>query len=66
MRPSCGPIHGNDHFFLQSTQQLFAIAIRGGRSRPDFVEINTQPEDLFLLLWAVGIRLAAVLKTDLS
>src|SRR5437870_8921164 len=52
MRPSCGPIDGNNHFFQQSTQQLFAIVIRGGRRRPDFVEISTERADLFFLLWA--------------
>ena len=32
-----GPIDGNNHFFRKSGERLFAIAIRGGRRRPDFM-----------------------------
>src|SRR5207253_8845155 len=31
-----GAIDSNNHLFQKSTQKLFAIAIRGGRRRPDF------------------------------
>jgi predicted ABC-type ATPase len=31
MNASFGAIEGNNHFFQKSAQQLFAIAIRGGR-----------------------------------
>src|SRR5262249_51597842 len=68
MRPSCGPIDGNNHFFQQSTQQLFAIAIRGGRRHPDFVEISTERADLFFLFWAecAGSLLLSLLPFRLS
>src|SRR5438552_18785728 len=46
-----GAIDSNNHLFQKSTQKLFAIAIRGGRRRPDFVQIGTERENfLFLFL----------------
>src|SRR5260370_188901 len=47
MRTTFGPIHPNDHFFDKSTQKLLAIAIRGGRRYPDFIQIGTERTNLF-------------------
>src|SRR5271165_5356353 len=46
-----GAIDGNNHLFQKSAQQLFAIAIRGGRRFPDFMQIGTERKNfLFLFL----------------
>src|SRR2546430_10628651 len=47
-RSPFGAIDGNNHLFQKSTQKLFAIAIRGGRRRPDFVQIGTERENFLL------------------
>jgi hypothetical protein len=35
-------IHTHYHFFEKSSQNLLAIAIGGGRLRPDFVQIGSE------------------------
>ena len=45
-----GAIDGNNHFFQKSAQKLLAIAICGGRRRPDFVQIGTERVNFLLLL----------------
>src|SRR4029077_7872411 len=47
MRTMFGPIHSNDHFFHKSTQEFFAITIRGSRRRPNLVQIGTERTKLF-------------------
>ena len=51
MPAAFGSIHTHNHFFQKSSQKLLAIAIAGGRRRPDFVQIGTELENfLFLAL----------------
>src|SRR2546429_6027626 len=51
-----GAIDSNNHLFQKSTQKLFAIAIRGGRRRPDFVQIGTERENFLFLFLAQHAR----------
>src|SRR5260370_39381482 len=51
-----GAIDSNKHLFQKSTQKLFAIAIRGGRRRPDFVQIGTERENFLFLFLAQHAR----------
>src|SRR5260370_13518360 len=56
MSTTFGPIHGNDHFFQKSTQKFFAIAIRGGRRHPDFVQIGTEKANLIFFFLTESAR----------
>jgi hypothetical protein len=49
MRAAFSLIHSHHHFFQKSAQKLFAITIRGGRRRPDFVQIGAEREQLLFL-----------------
>src|SRR2546425_3574642 len=50
------PIDGHNHLFQKSAQKLFAIAIRGGRRCPDFMQIGTEREDFLFLFLAQHAR----------
>src|SRR6516162_8741740 len=56
MGAACGAVHVDDDFFQQRTEQLLAIAIRGGRCRPDFPEISTKREEFLFLFRAQRAR----------
>ena len=44
-------IHTHNHLFQKGSQKLLAIAICGGRRRPDFLQIEAERENfLFLCL----------------
>ncbi len=45
-----GPIDSNNDFFQKSAQELFAIAIRGGRRCPDFGQIGTEKTDFVVFI----------------
>src|SRR5215467_10606446 len=45
-------IDGNNHFFQKSAQQLFAISIRGGGRRPDFMQIGAERENFLFFFFA--------------
>ncbi len=56
MRKAFGAIHSHNHFFQKGAQKLFAIAIRGGRRRPDFSQIGAERENLLFLFLAQHAR----------
>src|SRR5215469_6711924 len=56
MSAQFGGIDGNNHFLQKSAQKLFAIAIRGGRCRPDFMQIGTERENFLFLFLAQHAR----------
>src|SRR5215471_9113214 len=47
-----GAIDGNNDFFQKSAQQLFAISIRGGGRRPDFMQIGAERENFLFFFFA--------------
>src|SRR5271157_315853 len=56
MSPSFGAIDGNHHLFQKSAQKLFAIAVHGGRRRPDLMQIGSERENFLLLFLAQHAR----------
>src|SRR5271165_873339 len=56
MSAPLGAIDGNHHLFQKSAQQLFAITIRSGRCRPDFMKIGTERKNLLFLFLAQRAR----------
>src|SRR6266481_7407607 len=49
MPTAFSPIHTHNHFFQKGSQKLLAIAICGGRRRPDFMQIGAERENLLFL-----------------
>jgi hypothetical protein len=56
MRAAFGPIHTHQHFFQKSTQKLLAIAIRGGRGAPNFVQIGAESENFLSFVLTLRAR----------
>src|SRR5512147_95256 len=59
------PIDGNHYFFQKRTQKFFAIAIRGGRRGPDFLQIGTESAKFIFFFLAERTRALLLSSTQL-